>query len=230
VRIEDLSHEIKYLLPAARVPLVHGLLARVFRADDEHPETEVVSMYFDTADFASYREKRASEYLKTKWRVRWYRVGGATVGPAFVERKDRVGVRRDKRRAISPVAAVLLDQLPLDAARALELLAPLRDQHEPIPSSLLPCVRIEYLRHRYFDPGTGCRLSLDVAIRAGAVHPRLGSGRDPRPLPLAVLEQKGQARATTLLRPVVAAGCRRAAFSKYAAILEQQGLAAAYAA
>jgi hypothetical protein len=219
---ENLHHETKLLLPAERAPLVAGLLARLCRADDDHPESEVVSLYFDTPDLASYRQKRASEYLKTKWRVRWYRVGGATVEPAFVERKDRVGTRRSKRRVPATIPASVLDRLALAGARPFELLAPLRDAGEGVPATLLPCLRLEYRRQRFVDGATGTRLSLDVEIRATAVHPGFWAFRDPRPLGVAVLELKGPARRLPPhLQPLTAAGCRRASFSKYAAVLER---------
>lgn len=221
----ELLHETKFVLPAARAPLVRALLSRLCRPDGEHPESAVVSLYFDTPALGSYREKRASEYLKTKWRVRWYRVGGATVEPAFVERKDRVGTRRRKRRAASPVTAAALERAPLLGMRTEDLLAPLLDAGELVPAALRPCLRLEYRRRRFEDRCDGARLSLDSEIRATAADPRRGLLRDPRPLPVAVLEVKGvAARLPRLLQPLTMVGARRASFSKYAAVLEQQGL------
>jgi hypothetical protein len=231
VDTRDLLHEIKLLLPAVRAPLALGLLAALCRRDGEHPESQVISLYFDTPDLAGYREKRASEYLKTKWRLRWYRVEGAIVEPAFVERKDRVGTRRRKRRAGAPVAARFLDRLPLAAMRAQELLSPLLDAGELPPASLQACLRLEYRRRRFLEPLSGARISFDTEIRAGAVHPYRGALRDPRPLAVAVLEVKGPlARLPRLLEPITALGGRRSSFSKYAAVLEQQGLATDHAA
>lgn len=225
MQIEELHHETKLVLPAARAPLAASLLGRMCRCDGEHPESEVVSLYFDTPDLASYRQKRASEYFKTKWRVRWYRVGGLIVEPAFVERKDRYGTRRAKRRVPAMVSARDLERLALGAARPAELLAPLREAGEAVLLGLLPLVRLEYRRLRFFDPASGLRLSIDSEIRATAVNPALRARRDMRPLGVAVIELKGSSpRLPPHLLALAAAGTRRASFSKYAAILEQQGL------
>jgi hypothetical protein len=78
---------------------------------------------------------------------------------------------------------------------------------------------------RFQERSSGARIALDTAIRATAADPHRGLLRDPRPLPVAVLELKGTAaRLPRLLEPVLALGARRASFSKFAAVLEQQGL------
>jgi hypothetical protein len=181
-----------------------------------------VSVYFDTLDLASYREKRGGDYLKTKWRARWYRVDGTVMEPAFVERKDRVGTRRRKRRAIAPLPACALDETPLAALRPAELLRPLLAAHEAVPAALLPCLRLAYDRRRFHH--AGLRVAFDTEIRAVAVHPRLGPLRDPRPLPVAVVEVKGEvSQPPRWLDALGALGARRRSFSKYGDLLDRQG-------
>jgi hypothetical protein len=211
---EPLDHEIKFLLPACAAAGAAALLAGCARRDREHPESVVDSIYFDTPALASLEAKRASDYRKSKLRLRWYD-GGGTV---WLELKRRAGSRRAKRRIALDLDGAELARAGL-AARALvapvRLLAALA---EPLPAALRPVAHLRYRRSRFVDPGSGARLALDREIACLELDARAAPGVRPRALAVAVVETKGGERELPpALAALAALGARRASFSKYAA-------------
>jgi hypothetical protein len=66
------DRELKYSLQAGRVPLARRMLASACRPDPEHAVACVWTIYYDTPQLTSLREKINSDYLKVKVRLRWY--------------------------------------------------------------------------------------------------------------------------------------------------------------
>jgi hypothetical protein len=214
----DLERELKYIVPAGRMPFVQRWLAAICRQDPAYAVSDVWSVYYDTPDRLSLREKLNSDYLKTKIRVRWYQPGG----DAFLELKRRVGDRRDKVRVVLAGGAAALAGRPLDDAAWLQLLDRFRDDGVQVEGLWRPVVSLVYRRLRFVDAASLARISCDSAIRAAGVPRRWQAGWSRAPLPVGVIEIKGQSdELPASLAPVVRFGGRAASFSKYAAVWAQ---------
>lgn len=212
--LEHMPHEQKWLYPVHLAPAVQGFLAGVLRADPVHPVGTVTSVYFDTPGLDSLAEKQASDYLKTKIRVRWYDGGGT----AFWEIKRRIGSRREKLRGDLELPAATAASLDLDDPLWLAVPAELRRLGLPLVPDLRPTVEIRYRRRRFVDPATGARVALDDGIRRGRTAARL-VGLGVGELPWAVVEVKHpRAELGGPLYALAALGGRRVSFSKYGAV------------
>lgn len=213
------EQEIKFLIPRHQSPAFRSWLQSQFVPHPTHGLCTVCSIYFDTPDQASFREKEASDYFKSKYRIRWYASpSGETLPvPAHLEVKLKEGVSRTKHRVALPVPAAHLAGWSLDDPR----LADLYRQHLPadlqLPAGgLRPVVEIRYLRQRWQHavfPETFC-LDSDiraVRTRSGVMPPAHGGV-----LPFDVFEQKGRSvHPLPALRALPRFGARRAAVSKY---------------
>lgn len=91
------EHELKYVVSRLSLEAVRCHLDSLCLPDPSYPENTVASVYFDTPDFRSAREKFNGDYLKTKFRIRWYEQSG-NFSRAFAEVKHRSGARRRKFR------------------------------------------------------------------------------------------------------------------------------------
>ncbi|MFN7954971.1 MAG: polyphosphate polymerase domain-containing protein [bacterium] len=215
---EDVEHELKLVLGTAHVPDVLRYLRRVARPDPVFPVGAVSSIYFDTRDLLSFGEKQNSDYLKTKFRLRWYRdaVSGANLGPAFVEVKSRIGTAREKRRLPTSWSGEALAAMELDDPRLAALAALFRAAGVSVPPGLVPLISIAYRRHRFVDPTTGVRVALDTEIRVEKVNSRVVPTCPTVRPSVAVVEAKGTAgELPPSFRRLVDLGCRRASFSKF---------------
>ena len=218
--VEPLDHETKYVLPERAARSAAALLAGVCRRDDEHAESVVESIYFDTPELASWGEKRASDYRKTKIRLRWYDGGG----PVWLELKRRVGSRREKRRLPVALDGALLSRRGLAAPELAVPTLLLAALGEPLPAALAPVAHLRYRRSRYLAHPDGARLALDRAIEWLALDARRCRVSPPAArtgaLPHAVVELKGASRdLPAILAGLAALGARRGSFSKYGACL-----------
>jgi hypothetical protein len=221
--VEDLERELKFVMPAARVDVVHRSLAMMCRADAKYPDADVHTVYYDTPAFASLYEKLNSDYLKLKVRVRWYAApGGRGDGPVFLEAKKRIGNRREKLRVRLPFTADEVHGRALDDPIFQSLPARLAAAGVALQADWQPMVALRYRRRRFVDPPTGSRLSLDSDIQATRVNPRFLFVRSLGVLPIAVLEVKGYAdELPGHLRGLLPLGLRKQSLSKYATLVLQ---------
>ncbi|MEM7309521.1 MAG: VTC domain-containing protein [Planctomycetota bacterium] len=214
------EHEIKFALDARRVPQVLARLVARCLPEEPHARGVVTSIYYDDLAWRAVAEKRNSDYLKAKVRVRWYRdeASGEALGRSFLEAKRRIGTSRRKLRLPCALAPAQLERLPLSAPELADLPAALAAEGFTPSPGLLPAFQITYARHRFVEPRSGARISLDSAIRVERTNPlRLPPPR-PFALPEAVLEVKGGHRdLPPALFDLLRLGCRRASFSKFAA-------------
>ncbi len=214
------ERELKFVLPSARANIARSWLDRVCRRDDEYPAAVVWTLYYDTPQLASLREKINSDYLKRKIRVRWYSdLAGVVSGPAFVEAKSRIGNRRLKARAVLASPAAEIAQWNLQDRRLLAF--PLLLEQHGISARELwqPLMLIRYRRDRFVDRSSGSRVSLDSDIASVAVNPRFVGAAAPLPLPAAVMEIKGSAdELPPALRGLLQLGVRQRSFSKLLAV------------
>ena len=101
-RLSAADFELKFVGERWRAKPLRRLLERLCRPDPAFPTGTVFTIYYDTPSLECLDEKRNSDYLKTKVRLRWYRVEGRPTDSAFLEVKSRVGSRRDKLRLAVP--------------------------------------------------------------------------------------------------------------------------------
>lgn len=218
--VESLDHEVKFVLPAHSAGPVRALLAGLFRPEVPHARSRIGTIYFDDRSLSSAEEKLASDYRKTKIRLRWY--DGA--GPVQLEVKRRVGSRREKLRREISADGTRLETGGLSAAARCGVAEALCASGIVPPADLAPALRLTYERERYFDAATGARLSLDTAIVAIEQAPWCAAADlergAPRELAVALVECKGASRELPpALRVLEMLGARRRSFSKYTACL-----------
>lgn len=214
------GREQKFIITAKRAGRILQWLDSMCRPDLEHPRALVSSIYFDTHQLHCVDEKLNSDYLKSKFRLRWYRVPGRTPAagdPVFAEAKLRTGSIRRKLRAPAPFEAPWLQEAPLEDPRLLELNRTLRSLGAVLQQTLLPTLAIEYERRRYIDAVSGARLCVDAGIRVQRVNRMLLPRALPGALETAVFELKGDCLdLPPHLYTLTDLGCRRASWSKYA--------------
>lgn len=220
--VPELERELKFSVPPGRVSAVRHWLRTACLADAQFPSAVVWTVYYDTPGVQSLDEKRNSDYLKTKMRVRWYAADGRTPsGPAFVELKFRIGSRRGKTRVTLPWTADDLAGRPLTDPLFRDLPAQLRAEGVIPGAGWCPVLQLRYHRERLVEPASRARISLDDAIAVEAVNPRHLSALSLGPLPVAVLEVKSRHEALPpRLHALTHLGARKCAFSKYLAVYQ----------
>lgn len=215
----SLEHELKYLVPATAASPLLAWLPTVCVRDAVHPPAAVHTVYYDTPGLVLLGEKIDSDYVKAKVRVRWYADLRGTPGPAvFAELKARIGNRRVKMRIALPVDGRAAASRPLHDGAWIDWLRPLAESSGLLPRSLAPVLSLRYVRHRFSDPRTGSRLTLDAAIGVDRLNPQRLHGQAAGRLPVAVVEYKGRhADVPVHLASLLRFEARRSAFSKYLA-------------
>ena len=214
------TFESKYVFHAGYVELLKDWLFATLRPDPAFRAGCVTSLYFDTPTLDLYGQKRNSNFLKMKVRLRWYEANttaGGTV-PCYVEIKKKIGVQRTKVRVpIEFPADVLRTRLFADqSVRDAPAIADESLQGHP----LVPLIVVQYERFRFIEPLTGCRIALDTAIRCPTANPAIFTGLHPVRLPVGVLETKGELRELPITLLPISGHLRREAFSKYATCCE----------
>ena len=216
------SAESKFVGTADLEELVLAWLRHVCLPDPSHPEARVVTLYYDTPGLDSYREKQDGDFIKTKFRLRWYDPElspDPALRTAFLEIKRKVGQGRRKPRIALDLPRELLDTAALDHP----LFAQIRDRHAPgleerLPVGLAPAAVVEYRRRRFICPFTLSRICLDTSIGLGRVNERLLPRLGPTKLATIVLEIKDGGRVPIpWLAKLHRAGLRQRSFSKYGA-------------
>lgn len=218
--VESLDHEVKFVLPAGATAPARILLEGLCRRETPHARSRIGTIYFDDRALSSAGEKLASDYRKTKIRLRWY--DGA--GSVRLEVKRRVGSRREKLRRELPGDAAALEVGGLAAAERTGYRDALRALGVTPPADLAPVLHLTYERERFVDPASGARLSLDSRIEAVERAPwsdtealRCEASDD---LDVALIESKGGWRdLPPALLALAALGARRRSYSKYTACL-----------
>ena len=217
-RLSGADYELKFVGDGWRREAVLRWPRLMCRPDPAFPESTVLTVYYDTPELDCLREKRNSDYLKTKLRLRWYLVGGRATDAAFLEVKSRLGARREKQRVAVPIQATWSARGALDEPalrRMPRLLRPagimMRDDYRPV-------LLVRYNRYRFIEPHTGLRASLDSDIHVPAVSRAEGLTPNPLPLSVTVFEFKGpRDHLPESLRVLTTLGFRKGSFSKYAA-------------
>lgn len=161
--------ELKYTFHNLLYPTIDAYLSQLCTQDTEYPASKVQSIYLETKDRMSLQEKVNSDFFKTKFRIRWYEIldGNPTNHndtPLFLEKKEKVGAKRIKKRKQISTRLHDLNKYPLGSAYHQKWNRLFNVEMQEIVSHLDPFIQISYTRKRYTDPATGTRLSLDYNI------------------------------------------------------------------
>jgi len=187
--------------------------------DDQYQSNIVNSIYFDTHDHRFAMEKAASEYLKTKIRLRWYQTssGQESSSGCFLEFKCKTGSKRQKTRIALDFDT---DTIVEDVTR-MPVLQQIRkyiasNQPELSGFDLSPQILISYIRYRFIEPATETRIALDTRIKARSIRASFTRHVGEVRLNQSVLEVKGRfRRLPAAIRNMNGANLRKASFSKY---------------
>lgn len=192
-------------------------LTHICQTDATHHLNTVSSVYFDTDDWRLAREKAASDYLKTKLRVRWYTNTSHHESPYILELKSKIGSTRQKQRIEIGTTKVPITRLLVrDDVRSV--ISDLLGEHARDYSRLLlrPRLLVRYHRHRYTDWQTNSRIAVDHEVRAARVLDNGNLITPFIPLSSSVLELKGPLdELPPKLRRLNGVQLKKAAYSKY---------------
>lgn len=183
----------------------------------------ILSLYYDTLSFDCYRQVRNGDYLKNKLRLRWYQPTYESeneVVHCYLEIKRKCGTIRTKQRTrVQLQARCLLGELfnePDIASLAMRF----PELQSGARGILVPILVVEYQRHRFIDPKSGCRVSLDTGIACRRANPAVVPITTPLDLGCGVLEVKGKRDSLPALLHPLSGHLRKQSFSKYAKCFE----------
>lgn len=180
----------------------------------------ISSIYFDTPSLYHYCEKRNSDYVKSKVRLRWYEDVHASDRtfdvPCFIEVKTKRGVSRHKGRKQILLSSDRLRDDPFSDEEILAIPEQVYELDYLSPGILVPMLLIQYNRRRYVEPDSGSRIAIDTDIRCVRANGAYVAGLPPVHLEAGVLEIKGPLRGLPRLLMPLSAQLTPEAFSKYA--------------
>ena len=226
-------YEIKYVLPATRMPHVRSVLGELLVPDANNGSRGGYynhSIYFDSPDYRYYTEKNEGILARTKPRLRFYRPE-ITAAPAAISlelkgRSDRIVTKKRCRidsctadaLLNNPDPAVVLADNIDDASNEFSYLA-----HR---YNLQPCVTVLYRREAYFSNlYKNVRVTYDSALLCSlstqSDNP-INSYVETLPAGQVVVEVKYNDQIPKiLLSRLHALGIQHRTFSKYAVSLER---------
>lgn len=218
-------YEIKYAIPVKSLSVLKPDLERFLGRDSFGSKAgfySIASLYFDTPDLDSYRNKLDGLLYRRKLRIRIY--PDRMDGPAFVEIKQRVNRTVQKRR----LAMTLKDAYAMCSGRIHFKLSEADDQeiadevHYLVtalrlrPKNVIAYARQAYIGHMV-DPGM--RLTFDTLVRTRRADFDLEVPHKMQlafPAHLAVMEVKANERVPHWLTSLLARHqCTLTRISKY---------------
>jgi hypothetical protein len=228
--------EQKFFIAPKDVAWARALLRRTCRLDPQFPVGQVNSVYFDTMDLDQHERSTSGDLVKDKVRIRWYGeeldphrpLVGHNAAPPVVGRKITVWLELKSRRGFSSTKqrlplSVLSErlawqELPYGIVPPNTLTYTMARFGFFPPGRILPVITISYFRHRFVEPVTGYRLSIDSNIRSSLLIPGRGCNERGLELPGAVVEVKSPSPDLPLsLRELVEIGSSWTRLSKYSA-------------
>ncbi len=194
--------------------------------DPVYPAGRINSIYFDTSNFLSFKEKIEGDNLKRKYRLRWYDTGeqgGAKDCTAFLEIKFRFGSVRDKLRQKCELSREWLDTVRLEDVSLPRTLYRLAESYpENIPLGLFPVLCISYNRRRYQCLSTGVTICIDSEISVDRINSFMFPHTIPFSINTTVVEFKDvQLPEIYWFEHLYRAGFRLRSFSKYGECINQ---------
>lgn len=168
----------------------------------------VYSMYFASSDLIEIQDKIDSSYLKTKYRVRYYKSKKSEVtSNCYFEIKKKYGEQRQKmRRDIKTTSENVENKKFYTNARFYtEIATPFL--------FLRPLLLISYKRERFFDIESSVKINVDSEITLETVNPIFLSSSGKLELPNKVIELKSEKKASAL-QILGRSGLQQSNFSK----------------
>ena len=209
------ERELKYTFQRHFDLAVLDRVRHICNVDGQYGANIVNSVYFDTPEDSFAMEKAASDYLKTKVRIRWYEDEGEGDSPShcFLEIKNKTGSRRSKQRFELDFKGDEIQKRIADGS-IVRMVREVAARTLPASQSvtLRPGIIVRYTRRRFVEPSSSTRVALDTGI--GASDP--ARNRNTVLLNQSVLEIKGAVEELPhCLRSLVAMDLKKTAFSKY---------------
>ena len=210
--------EGKYAVDIGEQNLVLSMLNSLCPGDSEHPCDHINSIYYDTVGLDMLDQKISSDYQKSKVRLRWY--GRPSIGeqkvPAYMEIKRKDGTQRSKSRQRLELRGDILQPGKESFADVAAYVASAAEMGATPLGPLVPLIVVRYLRHRFQEPLTGSRISLDTGIMFSRVNGQYVPECAPRALNVGVLEIKSTTGdIPSVLKPLKSRVHTRDSFSKY---------------
>jgi hypothetical protein len=213
------SFEIKYCFINQLEQMLLDWLEYYCVQDPNYYLGHISTLYYDTPTLDLYREKRNSDYLKSKVRLRWYsklqELKRNQEVKCYLEVKRKYGALRVKKRLKLNLSAKQLHHNPFvdDEIMRLPLMV---YQLGYFPQGILvPVLLIQYERYRFIDPQSGSRISLDTNICCKNANAEYISGEPPIFFGVGVLEVKGKYREMPGFLAPIAHHLTKESFSKY---------------
>ncbi|MHC4706353.1 MAG: VTC domain-containing protein [Planctomycetota bacterium] len=219
------SIEQKFVFVNQEKGLILDWLEYCYIRDPNFPFGPISSVYYDTPSLYFYQEKRNSDYLKAKIRLRWYANLQAS-DPDFpvkcyLEAKRKYGAIRRKERVELLISSGRLATHDLFSdEEILDLSSRVYELGVFPPGTLVPILLIQYNRYRFIDPRSGSRIALDTDIQCMCANPQYFAGLPPISLGMGVLEIKGKHRKILNTLHPISDHLTKEAFSKYARCCE----------
>ena len=214
-----MEYEVKFACDSWHTEYIYAQLNRVSRVDTQYQTTYVNSVYFDTMDWDFAMDKAASDYLKTKVRLRWYstKQSRAQPGPRFLEIKHKIGSRRTKHRIKLCTEFDYFSADSFTTVQTNQIRKTVVDMEPTLAHfKLVPTLYISYHRRRFIEPFSNTRISLDSQIQAQSLTHSSNIGQPVVELNQSVVEVKGQAASLPFaLRTPLSGLIQKEAFSKY---------------
>lgn len=223
---EDLfkSFEQKYLFIGQQKEMILDWLKHCYTRDPAFDIGTISTIYYDTPALSSYYEKRNSDYLKSKVRLRWYENLNSSDTDVdvtcYLEVKRKLGTVRQKERMEVVIPSKKLIDDPFSDQEISNLPSRVYELSCFPPGNLVPVLLIQYNRYRFMDSDGRSRIALDTDICCTRVNATYFPFVPPVNLGMGVLEIKGkQTELPNSLNPIKTY-LTKSAFSKYAQCLE----------
>ena len=216
--------EQKYNFVGQQKTMILDWLEHCYTWDPVFEFGTISTLYYDTPTMSLYNEKRNSDYLKSKVRLRWYEnlleSNRSSEVKCYLEVKQKIGSVRQKLRSEHVIASGKLINGLFSDEEILNLPSKAYELNYFPRGLLVPMILIQYNRYRFIDTHTNSRIALDTDIHSECVNVEYFPVSPPVHLDMGVLEIKGKQR--NLLNTLIPMSCylTKAAFSKYAQCLE----------
>lgn len=218
------EYELKYTFPVHRSKNIIKWLSSRCIVDGSYSSGVISSVYYDTLDWGYLDEKANSDYLKTKYRLRWYQNthNNDFSKVIFFEKKQKIGSTRKKLRQSLPFHKSIKEAGDLNDAFFYNISKQFLPDNSLAETSIIPVFQISYERHRFIDPHTGGRISVDFNISVPRVNPLAIKSFDDCFLDTGVFEFKSSCiELPPWLNGLLLFNCKKSAFSKYSTCFEK---------
>ncbi len=183
------------------------------------PASKIHTLYYESLDRRSLYEKADGDFIKTKYRLRWYDSNEyKSDNYVFLEIKRKIGAKREKKRIKTQFKPDSLSKEHISSTVFKSIFNEYYKHKIPVPSNLIPTLKISYIRKRFIDLLSDAEICLDYDIISEYANHKIGkSSSRPVLLNNFVIEVKHckQDKLPFLLDNLVILGLKKTSFSKY---------------